>query len=544
MANVAVFGRPKFKLSHIGKEFANYAVLEPSLSSLSMWQDAAGTTAVTATGQVVGYLWGNNPIEQKRRNILTWTEDLSNSAWNDKYNVTATSGGVRETSAAAEHYIAQKTITRATTSAYSTYFEVKIKPDGRTNAHLTIYESSTYGHRAFFDLTGSGSVTSYLAISVGLTNVAATINYDSSDGYYRCSLTVTIPTGSTQTIGYYIGLSTGGQTLSYEGDTSKGLLIKQAHAAVFVSSDTYQRIDAGPYPYGADLTKFATQATTANKPTYQVDARGVPVLRHDTTDVLTMTAASTFGSAASVYYANQWGVQQSHGVNVGTSYNLPGKPSATSDDVYSYIVTPSRPSAKLENNIVKYLEKKMGVRRRNYLTYTNALTGTGWTLSANTSLTTGQADSLGGTDGFSIACSSTVSTSRANFYTLTLPTSTSFTYRFFIKRLASSTWHARLNIGNSLNSWFNPVTGAMGTTAAGVTATVTDLGGGWYMVDLVNTTTVATNYYTLGISAGDTAISSVGVVGEGIAACFCGVYLTSEPDKSYQRIDAGPGVPA
>ena len=105
-----------------------------------------------------------------------------------------------------------------------------------------------------------------------------------------------------------------------------------------------------------------------------------------TTAVVDSVSVKEVPSLASLYYANQWGVQQVHSLPIYNSYDLPGKPAANSDDVYEYLLLPSRPDTKTETEISKYLLKTMnGVVRRNMLLYTADVTQTSaWTKSNST----------------------------------------------------------------------------------------------------------------------------------------------------------------
>ena len=179
--------------------------------------------------------------------------------------------------------------------------------------------------------------------------------------------------------------------------------------------------------------------------------------------------------------------------------------------------------------------------RRNLLTYTEQVesqSAGAWTRTTTvTSATSGQADVLGGTSGVIIKDANTSASTRSAYATLTLSIGVSYNYIFHIKRVSSSNYYARLNVGNSINSWFNPVTGQMATVGAGVTASISDLGSGWYKVVLTNTTTAATNYYTLGISNADNVSTYTGNTSDpGVLFAAPMVCRTDVIYQSYQKV--------
>lgn len=120
----------------------------------------------------------------------------------------------------------------------------------------------------------------------------------------------------------------------------------------------------------ADLSGWgnnATQATAANRPTYQLDSNGLPLARHDTTDSLSVSlpdlGGGIFSSAGSVYFATPVGMSALHNQSMGTTYQLP----ALSTDVYSWIVVPQRLSAVLESRLERYMLRKAGLAEPDYL---------------------------------------------------------------------------------------------------------------------------------------------------------------------------------
>jgi hypothetical protein len=60
-------------------------------------------------------------------------------------------------------------------------------------------------------------------------------------------------------------------------------------------------------------------------------------------------------------------------------------------------------------------------------------------------------------------------------------------------------------------TWFNLATGAVGTNAAGNTAAIVDVGGGWYRCSITRTTVAGAGYSAFGMAGADNSSSYVGV---------------------------------
>ena len=457
----------------------NIIIQEVILGAQYLAQDAVGSTAVTATGQVVGLLWDQSkPIPTLGSELVT-NGDISNgtTGWTTTNSSISAVGG-------------ELVLTGNVSGAYPDARLPFSVTSGKTYLIECVYRRGTASNQVGVVIKAPTNVTP-LYSSSATSNTALSFLY----------------TAASTTTAYFTVFE---NTPSSSGGT------------VVVDNVSVREV----------LSNNATQATTANKPTYQVDARGVPILRHDTTDVLTMTAATDFGAAASVYYANQWGVHQSHGVNVGASYNLPGKPAVNSDDVYSYIVTPGRPSAKLENNIVKYLERKMGVRRRNLLLQTADATASPWSnnvagaaLAAVT--TSGHDDPIGGATTSRIILSLNGGTATGDISQR----------RQIVTAVMSGANHRHSVWMKSYDGISTYTVQIIAPDGNGFACTVTPI---WtqFVTPSVPMTVVSLGVRLRG--AQTPANSNTADILYWAPSCI----VASEPDQSYQRIDAGPGVPA
>lgn len=99
----------------------------------------------------------------------------------------------------------------------STSYQVSayVRPNGRSWVYLK-YADGDLDHTAFFDVTNG---------TVGTTGNCTASIAAQSNGYYLCQLTFTTSTSITPTGTLTLQVSSDGSTLSYAGDTSKGLYV-------------------------------------------------------------------------------------------------------------------------------------------------------------------------------------------------------------------------------------------------------------------------------------------------------------------------------
>lgn len=215
-----------------------------------MWQDSAGTTAVTAVEQPVGKIDdksgnGNHatqstsasrPVLSARVNLLTKTEVFNNAAWTkDATTVTAdattapdgttTADALLETTANDQHRTYQ-TATIITGSIVTV--SVAMKANGRNYGYLQIADGSTPAKRysALVDLSG-GSIVATRTLNTP-TNTSSSITSLGS-GWYR----VTVAMTCAGALAYpFIAIAdssspsyNAGDLPTYTGDVTKGIYI-------------------------------------------------------------------------------------------------------------------------------------------------------------------------------------------------------------------------------------------------------------------------------------------------------------------------------
>lgn len=278
------------------------------LSDMStLFQDAAGTTPVTAVGQPVGLCLdksgrGNHRSQSTSlprptyarhplggiRNLLTFTEQFDNAAW-VKSNATVTANAavapdgtttadllVADT-ASAVHKASYTFTYVATTGVVSFY----VKSAGLRYFGVGTV-STTPTRYAFFDFNNINSFTKASNSTADFASVAVTLV---ADGWYRVSVSDAYLGGSSNNLLriYALGsqpASAGGfseASLAYTGDGTSGILIWGAQLELGSTATAYQRVVSA----------------------FDVTEAGVPdlyYLAYDGTDDCLSTSAFAWGS--------------------------------------------------------------------------------------------------------------------------------------------------------------------------------------------------------------------------------------------------------
>lgn len=221
----------------------------------TMFQDTAGTTPVTATGQTVARIndksgRGNHATQATaasrpiygiepfggRRNLLTYTEQFDNAAWlKTRSSVTPNSTTapdgtltadtlVEDATASSTHYISQTSDGATATRTYSIYAKAN------TRSWIWLYIGGA-NQGKFFNLS-----TGVVGNDVVGAPSAATIQ-NAGNGWYRCSITVT----GTHT-NAWVGLSEDGTTISYTGNGTSGAYIWGTQLELGSTATAYQRV--------------------------------------------------------------------------------------------------------------------------------------------------------------------------------------------------------------------------------------------------------------------------------------------------------------
>jgi hypothetical protein len=258
-----------------------------------------------------------NPTTPK--NLLGYTEAFSDAAWGKisgsitATNVIAPNGlGTADTftpaNASAAHYISTTVSNPSTLSASLLTISVYLKPNGYTK--FGIREQSVFGAQAAFTLSGSGST---FAVITGTATANTASITPLSDGWYRCSMTIT-GTGSYKDFRLYVldpsytsGVMNDGL---WTADGSSGIHYWGAQISDSASLDSYVPV------YGAAVTSAAYYGPRRDFDGATLACKGLLVEEQRTNLVRYSRTLETTGS--------YWGGLASGTANTVTIDNAPG----------------------------------------------------------------------------------------------------------------------------------------------------------------------------------------------------------------------------
>jgi hypothetical protein len=217
----------------------------------TLFQDAAGTTPVTALEQPVGKwldksgngnhatqsVTGYRPVISARKNLLTKTEDFADAAWG-KNNSTVSVGNeyppgssinsakIIETSTAGAHYI------KGSSPALSSICTVSFYAKSAERSIATVFLEGTAVSVVWFDLEAGVAVKqSSVVISFGLS--------PAGEGWYYCFVTYS----SAATNDVCIGCSTASWVFSYTGVAGYGIYCANPQLEYGPAATRYQKVN-------------------------------------------------------------------------------------------------------------------------------------------------------------------------------------------------------------------------------------------------------------------------------------------------------------
>jgi len=189
-------------------QFFNNAVRDVWLST--QWLDICPRGEARFVGNKLTY--PNDPTQ-----TTYWTATALSTTSNQLANPldgSVTAGKLLETGASSEHKIVQNVTSFFPSQQYTV--SAYVRPNGRSHVQLLAYDgSATYS--AFYN-TSTGVVGT-------VSNATGTSITLQPNGFYLCQLSFTASASATSSGTYSLKLSTDGSTVSYAGDTSKGVYV-------------------------------------------------------------------------------------------------------------------------------------------------------------------------------------------------------------------------------------------------------------------------------------------------------------------------------
>ena len=237
----------------------------------TLYQNAAGTTPVTALGQPVGLVLDKRLGTRGVVNRLTYSEQFDNAAWS-KVNTTVTQN---DAVAPDGTTTADKVYETAVTGIHTVQNNPSFAFLAGTAYAVSIYAKAA--EREFLAINIGGGIAGaafdlQTGVLNGITGDATTTNRSATidavgNGWYRCALSFTMVSTSTTTARFCLGdtpTSTSVQP-NYAGDITKGVFLWGAQLELGVTASTYQ-------PNGASVGgpgNHLVQTTDASRPTLQ-----------------------------------------------------------------------------------------------------------------------------------------------------------------------------------------------------------------------------------------------------------------------------------
>jgi len=319
--------------------------------SQALFQDSAGTTPVTADGDPFGLILDQSQgsVQTTRRNLLDFTEELSDPTWVKRTGTTVT----QNTDTAPDG-----TVTADTVNSTGNQIQQGVTAQNTGDFVLSVYikktESATTYPMVSLDAGGVFAQV-ILNTNTGVANVRAGLPGAEnlavkSDGiYWRLSFSGDFPSASLGLAMYAAG-STNGTSAS--GNTGSAVFWGAQIEAGTVAT-AYQKITTGG---PADLTSgnHAKQGTSAKRPS----AINVPPWKAEfdgVDDELTVSFASSLGSDCTIARAVPGtGASILTGQTIGTNYTI-------NLDFNAFVIVDRALTSEETTQLTAYLNQSSGV---------------------------------------------------------------------------------------------------------------------------------------------------------------------------------------
>jgi hypothetical protein len=277
------------------------------------------TLQVDANGKVLlrhdatDVLAASLPAINVRRNLLTWSEVFSNSAW-QKSNVSVgalvpgplnTSPGTLLVGGTGTGFTYRATISLSQNADH--VYTVYLRAGDAQSTVCSVFNAGLAAQLSRCIISWSGSVPS---VGTNTGWLATPMLENQGNGWYR-----------------FVGR---------------------------ISSGSNTTLNALIYPDG--------NGTNKNTAAFGVQIELGPVATPY--QKVTDWTSEAYASSGSTYFATPQGMSALHDQSISTTYNLP----ALSTDIYGWVITPERLSAVQESRLTRYFERLAGLAGPDYLT--------------------------------------------------------------------------------------------------------------------------------------------------------------------------------
>jgi hypothetical protein len=490
------------------KVWNGWNTIEQTVTLTTSWQRFVFTeTAINASSGLYLYAVTGTPT------IFAWGAQLVQGATPGEYQPTAATTAAVQYTDPFGGSTADKLVEDTATSEHRTYATVVTSPSTYTYSCYIKAAERTFARIIHLAVSPQPAVTIDLTTGVlsNQTNVISSSATSVGNGWWRVAMSHTTTTTTSSYPQIQLGTST--SAFTYTGDGTSGIYVWGAQLELGSTATTYNRTTTAAYygprfdydgsaltyteQYGNNVasngdfsngsTGWSTSANwlisggaaTSNGTGGDLYQSGfVANRRYKLTFTVTAYTSGLMNIRGSSTGYRVWSVgtyevifADSSGQLVFQSSTFAG--SITNISVREYIGLTASGTATPKGLLIEE-------QRTNLLTYSERFDNAAWNKSAVTVNQTGTVAPDGSVTGSVVTEDGTNANHR--FFQGVTTTATAFTVSFYAKYISRRWVQAKISdsASASLFAWFDIQNGAVGTVQAGITASISSVGNGWY----------------------------------------------------------------